>query len=361
MSVSFHTMMELARERSPHQRHALLRVVADFFLATSDHAPAHFELYDEIMHLVLADVEPVARYELAGRLADLPAPPRRTLLRLADDDIEVARAVLMRSPALADDDLEPIARARTQEHLLAIAQRAALSERLTDILVERGDERVAGTVSANGGAHISARGFAHLAGRAADSAIILDALAMRRDLPERVATALLPLLQQGIRARIAAAKAVIDGAAERQMVDAARAALAERLRGPADPPRPLAVLMSLVARGELPFGEAATELADADRLVDLTALLGLRLDLRSETILRNLLGVGKARMMLICRAAGLDANAFSAVLRLTSRRKPTARGEPARLLREYLDITRDGAASIVRAVREREETRGVAP
>ena len=43
---------------------------------------------------------------------------------------------------------------------------------------------------------------------------------MRRDLPERIANALLPMLQACIRARIAAAKAGIDTQAERELVSA---------------------------------------------------------------------------------------------------------------------------------------------
>ena len=40
-------------------------------------------LFDEIMDKVLAEVEPLARRELAERLAELTEAPQRTLVRLA--------------------------------------------------------------------------------------------------------------------------------------------------------------------------------------------------------------------------------------------------------------------------------------
>lgn len=90
--------------------------------------------------------------------------------------IDVAEPLLLRSPALRDDHLEPIARTQSQEHLLVIAQRKTLSERLTDILVERGNEEVAGTVTGNEGARFSEAGFEWLAGRASASEAILNRL-----------------------------------------------------------------------------------------------------------------------------------------------------------------------------------------
>jgi len=346
-------MLALAGKRSPDTRHALLRAVADsFFFDTPHRATTEFDLYDEIMVLVLAEVEPAARKELAERLADLPGPPRRALLRLAEDVIDVARPVLMRSPALHDDDLEPIARAQTQDHLLAIALRKVLSERLTDILVSRGNDYVASTLGANTGARISDSGFSGLAIRAASSDIVLNSLMMRRDLPEQLAGELLPMLQESLQSRIVDLKADSSAQADQDLV-AGEARLTDDVTAAAAPARPLAMLIRYVERGDLSFGDAAIELADADRLIDLAALLGMRIDLPSETIVRNLFGSGRARMMLICRAAGLDANAFSAVLRLINRRKPEACAEPARLLRGYLRVSRDNAMDIISAMRAR--------
>jgi hypothetical protein len=304
--------------------------------------------------MVLADVEPLARRELSERLAELAAPPRQTLLRLADDEIDVAEPVLVCSPALGDDDLEPIMLRQSQAHLLAIARRNALSERLTDILVEHGNDHAAGAVAANAGAQFSDGGFSMLVRRAAANDNLLDRLVMRRDLPEQIATELLPVLAASMRAKIEGLSAGIGEDAAGELVGEACAMLAERLRASATQARPLALLVKLTERGNLLFGEAVLELADADHLVDLAALIARKLGLRSDMVVSNLFGPDIEPAMLICRAAGLDLNAFSAVLRLRQRRKRAGHGRPGEALRNYLGIPYDVAASIVESVRLRE-------
>jgi uncharacterized protein (DUF2336 family) len=52
---------------------------------------------------------------------------------------------------LTDDDLIENATTKSQDHLFAIAQRLKLSETVTDVLVERGNERVVHRVVRNKG------------------------------------------------------------------------------------------------------------------------------------------------------------------------------------------------------------------
>lgn len=354
MAPSIENLMKLASERSRKKRHALLRVVTEMFFAVPERNAAEMSLFDEIMDMVLADVEPLARRELAERLAEHSAVPRQTLLRLADDEIEVAEPILVRSPALSDDDLESIMWRQSQLHLLAIARRQSLSERLTDILVDRGNDHVAGVVAGNAGARLSGHGLTTLVQRAATNDNVLDRLIVRSDLPERIATELLPVLAASMRAKIEALSADVADDAASELVSEAWAMLADRLRASATPARPLALLMKLMERGDLLFGEAVLELADADHLVDLAALIGCRLGLRSDMVVRNLFGPDVQPTMLICRAAGLDVNGFSAVLRLRHRRKRDTHGPPGQALRDYLNIPYDVAASVVESVRLRE-------
>jgi uncharacterized protein (DUF2336 family) len=354
MPVSFETLKELAREPSPDKRWALVQAIAARFLAAPHRTATEVDLFDQIMDKVLAEVEPMARRALAERLADLEQAPRRTLVRLAGDAIDIAGPVLRRSPVLGDDDLAPIARRESQDHLLAIAQRKTLSERVTDILVERGNDNVAGAVTANEGARFSDMGFTALAGRAVGSEAILNRLTMRRDLPERIATELLPVLAMSIAVKIDTTNAEVEKMSTRKLMDGARLLLADRLRAAASRARPLAILNDQVARGNVNVGEAVIELADADELVELAAFLGLRLGLRSDTIVRNLFGAGEETLMLICRAAALDLDAFSAILRLRRRRRRGAAAEPARLMKDYLRIPRAMADNVMRTVREKE-------
>jgi len=354
MPVSFETLKELAREPSPAKRHELLRGIAAAFFTAPQRSQTELSLFDEIMDKVLAEVEPLARHELAEHLADLDDAPRRTLVRLATDIIEVAAPVLMRSPALTDDDLAPIAREHSQDHLMAIAQRTTLSERLTDILVERGNDHVATAVTANEGARFSETGFRTLAVRAEVSDGILNRLVMRGDLPEKIADSLVPILTKSIAAKIEAANAQIPDTSAHRMVNDARTVLADRLRASVSRARPLAILNDQVNRGNMTLGEAVVELADADELVALAVFLGTRIGLRSETLVRNLYGAGDETLMLICRAAALNVDAFSAIMRMRNRRRRGTVAEPARLMKDYMRIPRPMAEIVMRSVREKE-------
>jgi uncharacterized protein (DUF2336 family) len=355
MPVSFETLKQLAREPSPDKRRELVLAIATTFFAAPRRSPTELDLFDEIMDQVLAEVEPLARQELSERLADLDDAPRRTLRRLAGDHvIEVAAPVLSRSPALTDDDLEPIARLHGQSHLLAIARRKTLSERVTDILVERGDDHVASAVTANEGARFSDAGFHWLAVRASANETILNHLVMRGDLPERIADELVPELASSIAARIDTASPENEKISTRRLVDDARLLLADRLRAAVSRSRPVAILNQQVERGNMTVGEAAIELADADELVGLGAFIGTRLGLRSDTVVRNLFGTSEATLMLICRAAALNLEAFSAILRMRSRRHRGTVADPSRLMKDYLRIPRPMAENVMRFVREKE-------
>jgi uncharacterized protein (DUF2336 family) len=346
-------LLKLAGRRSHDERAALLRAVADMFFATPEHSTTETALFDDVLDMVLEEVEPMARRELAERLAAMAAPPRRTLLRLADDEIAVAETVLTNSPALDDDDLVPIARRSSEPHLLAIAKRRLLSERVTDVLVSHGNDNVAGTLAGNDGARMSEDGFAILARHAADNDNVLDLLIMRRDLPDKIATELLPALAASMHARMEKLDVDIPLAAACDLVGEARSMLAERLRASATPSRSLQVLVELVERGDLAFGDAVIELADADRMVDIAALFARRLKLRSDLVVTNLFGDDVTLAMLICRAAGLDANAFSAALRLRNRRRRDHTA-PGSVLKDYLAVPPDLAAKVILSVRTRE-------
>ena len=53
------------------------------------------------------------------------------------------------SPRLSETELIEIAQQKSQAHLLALSRRSSLTERVTDILVERGDETVVRSVASN--------------------------------------------------------------------------------------------------------------------------------------------------------------------------------------------------------------------
>jgi hypothetical protein len=63
---------------------------------------------------------------------------------------------------LGEGDLIASASQQGQDHPLAIAQRETISEKVTDILIERGEQKVVHGVAKNAGARISDDGFGKL-------------------------------------------------------------------------------------------------------------------------------------------------------------------------------------------------------
>src|SRR3984893_2215574 len=152
MIISLAQLQILARERLPDKRHKLLRTLADvFFESAPDWRPQERVLFDDILQKVFDEL-PFARQELAERLAARAGAPRRVVVKLAADTIAVAAPVLTHSPVLQDDDLAGLAREKSQDHLLAIAKRSWVSERITDILVDRGNSLVLYSIAENFGA-----------------------------------------------------------------------------------------------------------------------------------------------------------------------------------------------------------------
>ena len=97
------------------------------------------------------------RAELADRMADAETRRRRPwCASLAGRrDQRCPQPVLTRSSALTDADLIAVANSRGQDHLRAISQRTEVSEALSEVIVERGDDHTLGVLLHNQRARFS--------------------------------------------------------------------------------------------------------------------------------------------------------------------------------------------------------------
>jgi uncharacterized protein (DUF2336 family) len=213
------------------ERLRILQRVTDLFIAGSrSYSSEQIALFDDVLHQLAADIEVEARARLADRLADVRCAPPRLIRTLAFDNvIEVARPVLIRSEQLTDADLVENARTKSQEHLLAIAQRLKLSEAVTDVLVERGDPRVVRRVARNRGARFSLAGFERLTVRAQRDRRLTLTLGQRSDLPRQYFIKLLENASASVRARLEAANPEA-AAAIRETVDEVASAMQRESR-----------------------------------------------------------------------------------------------------------------------------------
>ena len=164
---------------------AVQRQVADLLLASDQpYSERQVAIFNDVIGCLVEKVDRPALLELTGRLAAAEHAPNPVINHLSNnDDIAVAGQVLERSKVLTDENLVEIARTKGQDHLLAIAARAQVSETVTDALVERGDAHVTQKVVSNNGARLSELGFVRVVHEARTDEALASTLAHRKDVP----------------------------------------------------------------------------------------------------------------------------------------------------------------------------------
>ncbi len=188
------------------QLRALTRITDLFVAGSARYSDQQIELFDEVFKTLVAVIELKTRVKLARHLATNPDAPATLVRAFAfDDAVAVAAPVLSQSTALSESDLVANATTQSQGHLHAIAQRRAISEAITEILIERGEPVVVHTVAKNAGARISDGSFRELVVRAGDDAQLALHVGTRRDIPRHHFLKLLETASASVRGKIVAA------------------------------------------------------------------------------------------------------------------------------------------------------------
>lgn len=189
------------------RRLVVLRRISDLFIAGSGHySPEQIALFDDVLLRLAEQIELEARARLAHTLAPMTNAPPKIIRALAfDDAIEVAAPVLTASPVLSEADLVANAKTKSQQHLFAISQRAALTEAVTDVLVDRGDHGVVRSVAKNNGARFSYSGFGRLVERAKEDDVLAHMVGARSDIPRHYFLKLLESASAAVRTKLVSA------------------------------------------------------------------------------------------------------------------------------------------------------------
>jgi uncharacterized protein (DUF2336 family) len=200
---------DIVQHGSPRRRAEALRRITTLFLeGARQFNEDHVQLFDQVFNLLIDELESKARAELSLRLAPIGNAPVEVLSRLAkDDDISVAGPVLKQSRRLGDTDLVEIAETKSQAHLLAIAGRPRIAERVTHVLVRRGDRDVARSVADNRGAQLSDHSFNALVTRAETDDVLAEMVGLRPDIPAPMFRTLLLKATAVVQQRLLAAAA----------------------------------------------------------------------------------------------------------------------------------------------------------
>jgi len=331
------SLSRMPAEMSSESRRKLLNAVTDLFLLDADPSAESKEHYGEIALNSLPHLDADSRRGYADAVAETASLPHQVALSLANDtDSEVARLVLKLSPVLTDTDLAAIAVSQTQEHLAAIAERARLSEGVTDILVERGDSTVLRTVSGNEGASFSDHGFDRLLQRGGDDTMVGQALSRRSDLSPQRAERVLRIVEQ---------MADPGSGESKQAAELARQARQQRLE--------VRILIADLQSGARSLDDVVTMLAEEDRAFHLAQVIATRADVTNEQALRVLMQREVSGIAVLSRMLELGKETFNAVLQLRGRRLYFKAQDIEDDLRDYVQLDMATAERTMRFMRMR--------
>lgn len=114
-------------------------------------------LLGDILRQLVRDVEMPVRRALARQLSTRDDAPHDLIVLLANDVIDVAYPILVKSDILEDQDLIDVITRRARQHALAVTKRKNISPSVGDALVATGDTEVMVSLLRNDNAELHAK------------------------------------------------------------------------------------------------------------------------------------------------------------------------------------------------------------
>lgn len=338
------------------ERRALLWQMTDFFLGSGvEHDAGDRDFFGELMEEIAFSLERQVREELARKIAAEAGMPHGLIVRLANDEIPVARPVLEQSPVLTDDDLIDISHNRGQDHLFTITKRQELSIRLTTVLAERGNEDVVYSLLQNPTAKLSPDTIDMMASRSKACERIQAALVERDDVPREVLMDLLKHASEKVRKDIKYKLTAADEMYLDEVVDSLKSEISISRKSLA-----LECVDALEQRNALNEGAILGFLRDnkpMEFLIGLSRLLSIDVKFALRVIGDR---TGQA-LVVACRANRISLGGLK---KIASSRMTAMPSDPLDLLamtKMYHRITEKNAQSMMRALRLRNNMLRVLP
>jgi uncharacterized protein (DUF2336 family) len=342
---------------SVNRRGTIVRHITDLFIVGSEQCTEQeIDLFDDVLTRLAGKIEVSARALLAVRLAPIGNAPPRIIRALAfDDEIDVAGPVLEQSERLDEQALVENARKQGQEHLLAISRRRSLSESITDVLVERGDQQVVLSTAENRGAKFSNLGFSSLVRRSEGDDRLAACVGCRPEIPTHLFLKLLAKASDSVRAKLEAAYPGARSLVRKAVAEVTGRMQAEANEGAVDYTAARAYIDALARRGQLDDRKLEA-IAKVGRLEEIVAALALMGELPLEFVER-MMKQGSAEMILIiAKAVALSWPTVKAILCARAGDRQAAGGEIARCLASYERLKTATAKGILRVHRPHCET-----
>jgi uncharacterized protein (DUF2336 family) len=219
--------------------------------------------------------------------------------------------VLANSSRLGTDVLVEIASKKGQDHLLAISGRSDLPAAVTDVIVDRGEDKVIRKLANNAGAKFSDQGFSTIVARAGADDELVEILGLRADFPAQFMADLLRRAKEAVRARLLAiAPPAVQEEIKRVLNEIAREA------PPAGRSFGVAEEYVKLMKGLKELDDAAVyNFAESKKFDEVTVAIALLNEMPIEMMARLMEGPRADLLLIPCRSARLNWPTVESILR----------------------------------------------
>jgi uncharacterized protein (DUF2336 family) len=311
------------------------------------------EYFGDIMGKLVFELEMKVRQHLAETLSGVGAAPHDLVKRLANDAIEVARPVLMKSGILKDVDLIEIVKNCGQEHLLAVSKRTTVSETVVDALVEKGNDKVLGSLAGNSGASISRGAMEKMVARSEGSESIQEPLVKRADLPPDLVQKMFTFVSDALREHILATGVGIDPKQVEAMMAETKSWLgSDAMEGEVTPAEKF--ILRKEQMNQLNPGMLVKLMRDG-KIAEFVAGLARLAKIDVATARQTIFDPSGQRLAVVCKALAIDDNTFAELVDLTNTKNVRSREDKIALVGVYGRITPETAQRAMRFLRTRQQ------
>ena len=160
---------------------------------------SELQIAHDIVRIMAKDAEASVRQALAESLRKAARMPHDVAVKLASDIESVALPILQDSQVLTDEDLVTIINSSGPTKQEAIAARAVVSEKVSDILITKGTEKVVAKLMDNSGARISEPSLNKAVDRFHASDLVKEKMVTRDALPMAVTERLVTMVSENLK------------------------------------------------------------------------------------------------------------------------------------------------------------------
>lgn len=336
-AASLEAMVELARTPSEANRTRLIEGLTDHFIGEDSAQNENCRvLFGEVVCRLLDRLQVESRANISEKLASLAEIPRAVIRQLAADTIDVAAAVLEKSPVLTDSDLIAIATEMVSEHRLAISRRENLKARVTSTLIESNEVEVNRQLAGNATARFSPTTFRALAEKAKTDQVLLERLVEREDLTPAVTVQISPFMSEEMKAKFEKS-AESSGFSLLDSLDEVTAAASVK-KSASDAGPDIDALLAQIGAGEAALSRVLEDMADQENFPGIVRILAAMAKLPAKTIRTMLLNIDGTPISVICKALEIDRFAFEAISHLRCEEMNMPHGDMITQTKSYADI-----------------------